>query len=258
MMCILPTPLLLAFASPSRVGLTPSRIAAAPHMAAWATLDTATKREDTVACLNELTSAGEANMWNTMKLSPRPVSLGELCRTTKLEESVLDPTASEFSLEDIQGTFIKVLIGATVASTLWAVGSDALGLDAGLRFTGTYLIAGIPIGVVAVGSVAPGILFLPVEAFRAATANAEEKKNRGLRVCRHEAAHLLCAYVMGVPVSEVVAEQQGPRVVVYDEELATQPSTLVQASQINALAVIALAGLMAEAQAYGKALGAAE
>ena len=56
----------------------------------------------------------------------------------------------------------KVLIGATVASTLWALGTDALGLDPGLRFTGTYLIAGIPIGVVAIGSVAPGILFLPV------------------------------------------------------------------------------------------------
>ena len=42
-----------------------------------------------------------------------------------------------------------------------------------------------------------------VEAFRAATANEEEKQNRGLRVCRHEAAHLLCAYVLGVPVSEV-------------------------------------------------------
>ena len=43
-------------------------------------------------------------------------------------------------------------------------------------------------------------------------------------------------------LSKVVAEQQGPRVVVYDEELATQPSTLVPASQISALAVIALAG----------------
>ena len=79
-----------------------------------------------------------------------------------------------------------MIVGCSVTSIAWAVGSDALGLDAGLRFTFTYLLAGIPIGILAIGSVAPGILFLPIEAYRAATANEEEKRTRDLRVCKHE------------------------------------------------------------------------
>ena len=46
-----------------------------------------------------------------------------------------------------------MIIGCSVTSIAWAVGSDALGLDAGLRFTFTYLLAGIPIGILAIGSV---------------------------------------------------------------------------------------------------------
>ena len=142
---------------------------------------------------------------------------------------------------------------------MWAVGSDALGLDSGLRFTGTYLIAGIPIGILAIGSTAPGILFLPVEAFRAATANAEEKRSRAQRVCKHEASHLLCAHVLGLPVQEVSVDAKGgPRVVVYDEEAVQQPGVTVSRQQINQLAVVAMSGLMAEADAYGQALGATE
>jgi len=185
--------------------------------------------------------------------------LRELSSMTNIDEKALDPTASEFSLEDIQNTFIKVIIGCTVSSILWAVGSDALGLGAGLRFTGTYLLAGVPIAILAIGSTAPGILFLPIEAIRAATANAEEKKSRSLRVCKHEASHLLCAYVLGLPMQEVATDAKGgPRVVVYDEELVQQPGQLVAAEQIDKLATVALSGFMAEADTYGKALGASE
>lgn len=230
-----------------------------PLMASWASLSDGAPRAKNLAALEELNASGDAVLWNTMKLSSRPVSLRELSQTTKIEEKALDPTASEFSMEDISNTFIKVVVGCTVGAIGWAVGSDALGLDAGLRFTGTYLFAGIPIGILAIGSTAPGILFLPVEAFRAATANAEEKKNRELRVCRHEASHLLCAYVLGLPVQEVTVDPKGgPRVVVYDEELVQQPGQLVPAAQVESLAVVAMSGLMAEADTYGKALGASE
>jgi len=212
-----------------------------------------------MAALDRLRASGAAPLWGSAKLASRPVSLGELSRTTKIDEKALDPTASEFALEDIQDTFIKVVVGCTVGSIGWAVASDALGLDAGLRFAGTYLFAGIPIAILAIGSTAPGLLFVPVEALRAAAADEEQRRTRALRVCTHEASHLLCAYVLGLPVQEVVVDASGaPRVVVYDEELVQQPGQLVGAEQVEKLAVVAMSGLMAEADAYGKALGAAE
>ena len=118
--------------------------------------------------------------------------------------------------------------------------------------------ARIPIAILAIGSTAPGILFLPIEAYRAATANEEEKKIRGQRVCKHEASHLLCAYVLGLPIQEVATDDKGPRVVVYDEQNVQQPGVLVRAEQLDRLAVVAMSGLMAEAEAYGKALGVSE
>lgn len=207
--------------------------------------------------MDELKESGDAALWNTMRLAPRPVSLRELSQSTRIEEKALLP-GEEFSLEDIRDTFVKVIIGCSAISIVWAVGSDALGLDAGLRFTFTYLLASIPIAILAIGSVAPGILFLPIEAYRAATANEEEKRTRGLRVCKHEASHLLCAYVLGLPIQEVTVDPKGPRVVVYDEEMVQQPGIMVQQEQINSLAIVAMSGLMAEADFYGKALGASE
>ena len=46
--------------------------------------------------------------------------------------------------------------------------------------------------------------------------------------------------------------------IVHDEEAATQPGVFVESEQINALAVVAVSGLMAEADAYGAALGVQE
>jgi len=92
--------------------------------------------------------------------------------------------------------------------------------------------------------------------YRSFTASAEEKSLKSQRVCKHEASHLLCAYVLGLPVQEVATDEKGPRVVVYDEESVQQPGVMVQQAQLDRLAVVALSGLMAEADAYGKAVGA--
>ena len=240
--------------------LPPARVRApAPRASAssWSAVQFG-NRAAAVAALDGLREAGAAPLWKSLKLAPRRVSLAELSRSTKLDEKTLDPSREQYSLEDIQSTFIKVIIGSTLGAIVWAVGSDALGLDAGLRFTGTYLFAGVPIAILAIGSTAPGILFLPIEAFKAATASAEEKRSRGLRVIKHEASHMLCAHVLGLPIQDVVVGTKGPRVIVHDEEAATQPGVFVESEQINALAVVAVSGLMAEADAYGAALGVQE
>ena len=248
-------------ASRAPLARAPQMRARAPRMSTdWSAVKDGADRSANLAALTALRDAGSAPLFGSFKMAgSRRISLAELSRTTRIDEKALDPSASEFSQEQIQDTFIKVIIGATIASTAWAVGSEALGVDAGFRFTGTYLLAGIPIAILAIGSTAPGILFLPVEAYRAAVASEEEKRAASLRVCKHEAGHLLCAYALGLPVQEVTVDGRGgPRVVVHDEAAVQQPGKLVSAEQIDALATVALAGLMAEADAYGKALGASE
>ena len=53
--------------------------------------------------MDELKESGDATLWNTMRLAPRPVSLRELSQLTKIDEKALAP-GEEFSLEDIQDT----------------------------------------------------------------------------------------------------------------------------------------------------------
>ena len=108
MLSLLPVTLSFA-ASGSRPGLSaPSRLGAPAMAATWASVDGTTDRASNMAVMEELKASGDASLWKTMRLAPRSVSLRELCQTTRLEESVLDPYATEFSLEDIQGTFVKV------------------------------------------------------------------------------------------------------------------------------------------------------
>lgn len=243
-------------ASPSH--RSPAVCRSAGVRCSFAAVEQASSRDASFKALEALKEDGTATLWNQYKLARRPVSLQELTALTKLDAKVLDPTASDFELEDIQDIAVKVLIGCTVASFAWAIGSDALGLDAGLRFTGTYLLAGIPIAGLAIGSTAPGLLFLPIEAWRSIGAGEEEKRSKAQRVCRHEASHLLCAYVLGLPVQGVETGAKGPQVRVFDEELSQQPGMMVSAEKVDALAVVAVSGLMAEAAAFGKALGASE
>lgn len=249
--------LLLVSGFSTRPGLPPSSLARRSIVgvrcaASWEALDQGLSRNDVVANLNALKEEGNARLWNEFKLAPRAVSLRELTQTTKLSEKVLDPTASEYSLEDIQGAFVKTLIGCTLAAAAWA---GLAPFNDSIRFTGTYLIGGIPIAILAIGSVAPGILFLPIEAFKKAT-DPDAKQKSLERVCRHEAAHLLTAHCLGVPVSSIDVSD-GPQVVIFDEEAVQQPGVTVDAEKtLPRLGVIALSGLMAEAEAFGNALGA--
>ena len=105
MLSVLLPPALAFAASGSRPGLSaPSRLVA-PHMAAnWLSIESAAGRASNLAIMDELKESGDATLWNTMRLAPRPVSLRELSQSTKIDEKALDPTAEEFSLEDIQDT----------------------------------------------------------------------------------------------------------------------------------------------------------
>ena len=59
-------------------------------------------------------------------------------------------------------------------------------------------------------------------------------------------------------VDEVSAGSKGPQVVVYDEAAVQTPGRFVPQADVGRLAVVAMSGLMAEADAYGRASGANE
>ena len=109
-------------AAPSAIAPRTLRVAPwGPRMMAnWAELEDANVRADAMSTLDALKESGESSLWKSFRLAPRAVSLQELTMTTRLDKEVLDPTASEFSIDDISGAFFKTLIGATVASAGFA------------------------------------------------------------------------------------------------------------------------------------------
>ncbi len=118
-------------------------------------------------------------------------------------------------------------------------------------FFGMYLSGGISIAVLAVGSVAPGLLQIPINAFSNVFPDYRE------RVLRHEAAHFLVGYLLGVPV------------VGYSLDLGKEHTDFLEArlerkiigaqrltdDEIDALAVVAMAGVAAEAMAFPDVVG---
>ena len=203
-----------------------------------------------VQTLDALKDQGTAALWRSApKLAPRQVTLNELCQTTSLPQKALDPTKTDIDPKTIADLFTKTLLACTAAAALWL----ALPIDDSLRFTGAYLIAGVPIAILAIGSSAPSLLFLPYETFM----SAKNKEQNRERICRHEAAHLLTAYCLGLPAESVSVAKGEPQVSLYDEDAAAQPGYLIDSEvMLPKLAVVAVAGLVAEADAFGGALGA--
>ena len=118
-------------------------------------------------------------------------------------------------------------------------------------FFGMYLSGGISILVLAIGSTAPGLLQIPINAFSSLFPDFRD------RVLRHEAAHFLIGDLLGVPV------------VNYNLDLGTEHTDFLESrlqrkivgaqrlsdEEIDALAVIAMAGVAAEATTFPEVVG---
>jgi hypothetical protein len=118
-------------------------------------------------------------------------------------------------------------------------------------FFGMYLSGGISIVVLAVGSTAPGLLQIPINAFSSLFPDFRD------RVLRHEAAHFLIGYLLGVPV------------VGYNLDIGTACTDFLEGrlqrkivsaqrlsdDEVDALAVIAMAGVAAEATTFPEVIG---
>ena len=118
-------------------------------------------------------------------------------------------------------------------------------------FFGMYLSGGISILVLAIGSTAPGLLQIPINAFSSLFPDFRD------RVLRHEAAHFLIAYLLGVPIVDYSLDISSPHTDLLEYRLQRKlvGAQRLSDEEIDALAVIAMAGVAAEATVFPEVTG---
>lgn len=194
------------------------------------------------ACEN-LKSAGTLKKWGieTETLPERrPISIGELRMM-----GIKDPQAiAQISVRN-DAAFLISVVGV---SSVLAVVLGQLPGDWG--FWGAYLTGGVSIAVLAIGSTNPGILQFAIDSFSKIFPDYKE------RVVKHEAAHILAAHVLGVPVAG------------YSLMLGKEHTDLAEAAlqqrliertldqqEVDRLSIIAMAGATAEAMNFDEVMG---
>lgn len=145
--------------------------------------------EDVKRALTALGDAGALPKWGSAvsdgPLTSRNIMLGELRQVgIKDPEAVARPTVRN------DAAFLATVVGA---STLAAVLVGQLPGDWG--GFGAYLVGGIPIAVLGVGSVSPGLLGFFIDKFSRVWPDYRD------RVAAHEASHFLVGYLLGLPVA---------------------------------------------------------
>jgi len=209
-----------------------------------------------VMALNRLREDGVISLYKSATaaagsgdLRSFPVSLQMLESRSGLTSEKLGIGAEEVSLDDFKYATLWVTGGCSVIG----VASLAF-LPENIGATVCYLVALIPVLFLGIGSTAPA-------AIAGAIASIKGGDNSGIsrvtRVCRHEAAHFLVGYLCGLPVADYsTTEEDIPRVEFHDttEGPVTSQRELSD-DEVNSLAVVALAGSVAEAMEFGSAKG---
>merc|ERR1719163_1941933 len=206
------------------------------------------------AAMEDLKTAGVLTRWNSATLKSRAVTQGQI-KTDKNLDEVLGLVG------EVQDADLKTLtVGAFAASAIIGVGGSIIGGDTGgAVYWVTYLGAGIPLGLIAVGSVAPGLIGGTIAGikWKLDPTNTEERR------VRHEAAHMLCGYLCGLPLAGYDAgEGAAPQCEFfdrrdgnYDDGKAYEKKRAFTMEEVERIAVTALGGLMGELQFYDKADG---
>ncbi|CAM6116441.1 unnamed protein product [Calypogeia fissa] len=191
--------------------------------------------------LDELKQAGTAKEWNALSsISRRTTFIRELTTLgIKNAENLAIPSVRN----DI--AFLATVVGIT---SLLAVISSQLPGDWG--FFVPYLVGSISLVVLAVGSIAPGLLQAGISSFSSIYPDYQE------RLLRHEAAHFFVAYLVGLPIVGYSIDIGKEHVNLLDEKLQERIySGSFDARELDKLAVVSMAGLAAEGLKYEKVEG---
>jgi len=113
-----------------------------------------------------------------------------------------------------------------------------------------YLAGGVSLAVLAVGSVAPGLLTVFTDRFSRVFPDYRE------RIARHEGAHFLVGYLLGVPVAGYSLDLGKEHTDFVEARMETR---IIQGRlsepEVNLLAAVAMAGPAAEALAFPEVVG---
>lgn len=207
-----------------------------------------------VAEFNKLKEDGVFKMWNSVQLQPRAVSKNELKREVKTEMELDELMGLSPVDPDLKG----LTIGAFAASAVIGVGGTFIGGETGgAVYWVTYLGASLPLVLIGVGSVAPGIIGDVVNKLKWSL----DKTNTKERRVRHEAAHMLCGYVCGLPISGYQIEPE-PVCEFFDRQEGNMDDVEkwkrargFSKEEVATLAVVSCSGLMGELTKYSTADG---
>ncbi|KAK9670518.1 hypothetical protein RND81_13G206800 [Saponaria officinalis] len=210
----------------------------------FAPLQSALDKKDSDAvkeALDQLSEVGWAKRWSSQPY----VS----CRTTSLREltTLGIKNAENLAIPSVRNdaAFLTTVVGTTGAV---AVLAGQLPGDWG--FFLPYLIGSIPLLVLAVGSVSPGLLQAIIGKFSAVFPDYQE------RIARHEAAHFLVAYLLGLPILGYSLDLGKEHVNLVNDKLEKLIySGKLDAKELDRLAVVTMAGLAAEGLTYEKVVG---
>ncbi|PAN40355.1 hypothetical protein GQ55_7G302200 [Panicum hallii var. hallii] len=197
--------------------------------------------DDVKQALDQLRELGWAKRWSSQPyVSRRTTSLRELTTLgIKNAENLAIPSVRN------DAAFLFTVVGTT---GFLAVLAGQLPGDWG--FFVPYLIGSISLIVLAVGSVAPGLLQAAIGAFSTVFPDYQE------RIARHEAAHFLVAYLIGLPILGYSLDIGKEHVNLIDEQLQKLIySGQLDGKELDRLAVVSMAGLAAEGLEYDKVVG---
>ena len=139
--------------------------------------------------LDRIKSKGILQMWNSKDVSKTNFAVNNYQLKSK---TGIEPV--DLRLDDVGFEYQKVFFVALAGASVFAISSNFIGGQLGFIFG--YLSALFPIGLVGIGSIAPGLIGDAIKFFQY---QVDEKARDG-RV-RNNAAKFLTGYVTGLPIS---------------------------------------------------------
>ncbi|KAH6810357.1 transmembrane protein [Perilla frutescens var. frutescens] len=210
----------------------------------FSTLESAIAKKDSdgvKGALDQLREVGWAKNWSSQPyVSRRTTSLRELTSLgLKNAENLAIPSTRN------DAAFLFTVVGIT-----GFLGILAGQLPGDWGFFVPYLVGSISLVVLGVGSISPGLLQSAIGGFSSFFPDYQE------RIARHEAAHFLVAYLLGLPILGYSLDIGKENVNLIDERLEKLIySGQLDAKELDRLAVVAMAGLAAEGLQYDKVVG---